>query len=102
MMAARLARPARRPGLWRSDAKRIGDALQDYGNADLHYDDWIRIGHALKRDLPGSDGLALWAGGRACRRRIIRSSPGASGRRSIRGRSPPARSSISREAAGER
>ena len=58
--AARLARPARRPGLWRSDAKRIADALQDYGNADLHYDDWIRIGHAIKRDLPGTDGLKLW------------------------------------------
>jgi hypothetical protein len=57
---ARLARPARRPGLRRIDAKRIGDALEDYGNADLHYDDWIRIGHALKRDLPGADGLELW------------------------------------------
>jgi hypothetical protein len=58
--ATRLARPERKPGLWRSDAKRIADALEDYGNADLHYDDWVRVGHAIKRDLPGSDGLALW------------------------------------------
>jgi hypothetical protein len=57
---SRLARPTRRPGLWRSDAKRIADALEDYGNADLHYDDWIRIGHAIKRELPGADGLKLW------------------------------------------
>jgi hypothetical protein len=58
--STRLTCPARRPGLWRSDAKRIADALQDYGNADLHYDDWIRVGHAIKRELPGGDGLALW------------------------------------------
>jgi hypothetical protein len=58
--SSRLARPAHRPGLWRTDAKRIADALEDYGNADLHYDDWIRIGHALKREMPGADGLELW------------------------------------------
>jgi hypothetical protein len=56
----KLVRPARRLGLCRSDAKRIADALEDYGNADLHYDDWIRVGHALKRDLPGADGFELW------------------------------------------
>jgi putative DNA primase/helicase len=54
--AERLARPE----LWRSDTKRIADALEDYGNRDLHYDDWVRIGHALKRELSGADGLALW------------------------------------------
>jgi hypothetical protein len=57
---ARLARPAHKPGLWRNDTKRIADALENYGNRDLHYDDWVRIGHALKRELPGADGLALW------------------------------------------
>jgi hypothetical protein len=56
----RLVRPARRPRLWRSDAKRIADALEDYGNRDLHYDDWVRVGHAIKRELPGADGLELW------------------------------------------
>jgi Primase C terminal 2 (PriCT-2) len=56
----RLTRPTREPGLWRSDTKRIADALEAYGNRDLHYDDWVRIGHALKRELPGADGLALW------------------------------------------
>jgi Primase C terminal 2 (PriCT-2)/Bifunctional DNA primase/polymerase, N-terminal len=58
--STRLARPACKPGLWRSDAKRIADALQDYGNSDLHYDDWIRVGLAIKRELPSGDGLALW------------------------------------------
>jgi hypothetical protein len=57
---ARLARPARKPGLWRSDDKHVGDALEAYGNRDLHYDEWIRVGLALKRELPGADGLALW------------------------------------------
>jgi Primase C terminal 2 (PriCT-2)/Bifunctional DNA primase/polymerase, N-terminal len=58
--ATRLARPEHKPGLRRCDAKRIGDALEDYGNRDLHYDDWIRVGHAIKRELPGADGLALF------------------------------------------
>jgi hypothetical protein len=43
-----------------ADAERIRDALERLGNADLHYDDWIRIGHALKAELPGGDGLAIW------------------------------------------
>ena len=42
------------------NTSRFTDALEAYGNQDLHYDDWIRIGHALKRELPGADGLALW------------------------------------------
>jgi hypothetical protein len=57
---AKLARPERKPGLWRSDTKRIADALEDYGNRDLHYDDWVRVGHALKAELPGAEGLKLW------------------------------------------
>jgi Primase C terminal 2 (PriCT-2)/Bifunctional DNA primase/polymerase, N-terminal len=58
--AARLPWPERKPGLWRGNARSIADALEDYGNRDLHYDDWIRVGHALKAELPGDDGLALW------------------------------------------
>jgi len=43
-----------------SDVERIAAALERIGNSDLHYDDWIRIGLAIKAALPGGDGLALW------------------------------------------
>ena len=43
-----------------TEAERVKAALDQYDNDDLHYDDWIRIGHAIKAALPGGDGLALW------------------------------------------
>jgi hypothetical protein len=43
-----------------TEAERVRAALVQYGNNDLHYDDWIRIGHAIKAALPGGDGLAIW------------------------------------------
>jgi hypothetical protein len=41
-------------------ADEIESALRRRGNADLHYDEWIKIGHAIKAALPGSDGEAIW------------------------------------------
>jgi hypothetical protein len=41
------------------DAERIRAALGRMGNPDLHYDDWIRIGHAIKAEL-GAGGFELW------------------------------------------
>ena len=43
----------------RDDAERIRAALEHMGNHDLHYDDWIRIGMALKGAL-GEDGAELF------------------------------------------
>jgi putative DNA primase/helicase len=51
------------PGPWltqEADAERIAAALRSMGNPNLHYDDWIRIGHAIKAALPGPEGKALW------------------------------------------
>jgi Casjensviridae DNA primase len=44
----------------RSVAEEITDALRRRGNPDEHYDDWIKIGHAIRAELPGNDGLAIW------------------------------------------
>lgn len=49
-----------RPQAAKGSARRIRDALERRGNPDLHYDDWIRLGHAIKAELPGDDGLAVW------------------------------------------
>jgi hypothetical protein len=38
---------------------RITAALESMGNGDLHYDEWIRIGHAIKAEL-GEAGLPVW------------------------------------------
>ncbi len=44
-----------------ADANDIAAALDHMGNPDLAYDDWIRIGLALKSAL-GEGGLGLWHG----------------------------------------
>jgi len=49
-----------RPRVLKADAERIREALERMGNPDLHYDDWIRLGHAIKAELPGDDGRRLW------------------------------------------
>jgi hypothetical protein len=59
-MGGRSARPARTPSTATEDAERVMAALEAYGNQDLHYDEWIRVGHAIKAALPGGDGLAIW------------------------------------------
>jgi hypothetical protein len=41
-------------------ADEIEDALRRRGNHHLHYDEWIKIGHAIKAALPGVDGKAIW------------------------------------------
>lgn len=56
----RKCRPVRRPAPQTADAERVLAALEAFGNRDLHYDEWIRIGHAIKAALPGGDGLAIW------------------------------------------
>jgi hypothetical protein len=53
-------RPTRRPVTTKTDAERISAAMERIGNHDLHYDDWIRIGYAIKAALPGGDGRAIW------------------------------------------
>lgn len=40
-------------------AKEIEAALDAIGNNDLHYDDWIRIGHAIKAALPNGEGRGI-------------------------------------------
>jgi putative DNA primase/helicase len=41
-------------------ADEIRDALKRRGNADLDYDEWIKIGLAIKAALPGAEGAAIW------------------------------------------
>jgi hypothetical protein len=53
------ARPMRAPNA-EGDAERIRQALERIGNSNTHYDDWIRIGHAIKAALPGAGGQELW------------------------------------------
>jgi len=54
-------KPTRRPvTTGQDDAARVAAALERIGNADMHYDDWIRVGHAIKAALPGGDGQRLW------------------------------------------
>jgi Bifunctional DNA primase/polymerase, N-terminal len=57
------SRPSRRLVAATEVAGRVRAGLERIGNPDLHYDDWIRLGHAIKAELPGPDGRALWSGG---------------------------------------
>jgi hypothetical protein len=43
-----------------TEAERVSEALDQIGNPNLHYDDWVRIGHAIKAALPGPDGFPIW------------------------------------------
>jgi hypothetical protein len=52
--------PIRKPQVTKTNAERVVAALETISNRDLHYDDWVRIGHAIKAALPGGDGLAIW------------------------------------------
>lgn len=43
-------------------AEEINEILLGYGNEDLHYDDWVRVGCALHHQYGGeAEGLDLWA-----------------------------------------